>query len=308
MGINHIFKRNNRRSLPIFVFLAFVSTVVNIGYAQESFQVKTEKNFLWSIKTNENAVYFLGSLHVLKSDSYPLSEEIESAYSKSTKIVFETDLDGMNDPAQLAKMMTLGLYMDGQTLEQNLSEQTYKLLKAKVAAAGLTATQFDLFKPWFCALTLTAIELQRLGFDPTYGIDMHFFNKAKKDKKEIIFLEPVEYQLNLFANLGKRGQESLLLQTLKDLDVMGEMASDMVTSWKTGDVNKLNSIMKISFKEHPDTYDRIVIQRNKKWVSQIENLIRQNDNVLVIVGAGHLVGAESILDLLRQKGYKTEQR
>lgn len=308
MGINHIFMRNRRRSLPVFIFLAFVCTIVNIVYAQESFEVKTKKSFLWSVKTNENAVYLLGSLHLLKSDSYPLAEEIEIAYADCKKIVFETDLDGMNDPALQAKMMTLGLYLDGQTLEQNLSEQTYKLLKGKMAAAGLTMAQFDRFKPWFCALTLTAIELQRLGFDLSYGIDRHFFDKAKKDGKEIMFLEPVEYQLDLFANMGKREQESFLSQTLEDLDVIGKMACDIVNSWKTGDVDKLNSIMKISFKEHPDIHNRLVIQRNRKWISQIEDLIRQNDNVLVIVGAGHLVGTESILDLLKQKGYKTEQR
>ena len=308
MGTTYISKRNSRQSLPLLAFLAFVFVVVYIVSAQESSAVRTKKNFLWSIKTKQNAVYFLGSLHLLKSDSYPLSGEIENAYSNCRKIAFETDLDGVNDPALQGKMMTLGLYLDGQTLEQNLSEETHKLLKAKLAADGLAVTQFDRFQPWLCALTLTAIELQRLGFDPAYGIDMHFLERAKRDDKEIIFLEPVEYQLNLFANMGKREQESLLRQTLKDLDVIERLASDMVNSWKTGDVDKLNSMMKISFEEHPDTYDRIVVQRNKKWVSQIENLIGKDDDVLVIVGAGHLVGAESILDLLKQKGYKAEQR
>ncbi|MBW1770958.1 MAG: TraB/GumN family protein [Deltaproteobacteria bacterium] len=66
--------------------------------------------------------------------------------------------------------------------------------------------------------------------------------------------------------------------------------------------------MNISFKEHPDIYDRFVVERNKKWIPKIEPLINQDGNAMVIVGAGHLVGTKNLLDLLRAKGYRIEQR
>jgi uncharacterized protein YbaP (TraB family) len=140
------------------------------------------------------------------------------------------------------------------------------------------------------------------------GVDRYFFNRAKKDAKEIIPLESAEYQLKLFAQMDEREQESFLRQTLEDLEVTETMASDMVNAWKSGDVEKLNSIMQMSFKEHPDMYDRFVLRRNENWISKIEDLINQDDNVFVIVGAGHLVGTKSLLDLLKVKGYKIEQK
>jgi uncharacterized protein YbaP (TraB family) len=95
---------------------------------------------------------------------------------------------------------------------------------------------------------------------------------------------------------------------MEDLVIIESMVSDMVNSWQIGDVDTLGSILNMSFKEHPDMYDRMMVQRNNKWVSRIEGLLNQDGNVLVIVGAGHLVGDENLLQLLRRGGYKLEQR
>jgi uncharacterized protein YbaP (TraB family) len=205
-------------------------------------------------------------------------------------------------------MMTHGLYVDGQTLKENVSKETYKMLEEKVVAAGIPMASFDRFKPWFCALTLSVMEFQKLGFLPTYGVDTYFFTKAKKAGKEIIPLESTEFQLNLFAEMVELQQESFLRQTLEEIEVIATMASDMVDAWTAGDLDKMDSIMKMSFKEHPDIYDRFVVERNKKWISKIEHLINQDGNAMVIVGAGHLVGTKNLLDLLRAKGYRIEQK
>jgi uncharacterized protein YbaP (TraB family) len=308
MVVRFAFKRNIRQWLHIFVYLAVVCALANVVYAQERLQPETRKHFLWSVQTKKNTMYFLGSVHVLKSDAYPLAPEIEKAYEDARRLVFETNMDEVNDPAMQAKMMTLGLYAEGQTLNKNVSEETYKLLEQKLAAAGIPVASFNRFKPWLSAVTLSVMELQKLGFDPSYGVDAYFLNKAKKDAKEIIPLESSEYQLKLFAQMDDQEQESFLRQTLEDLEVAGTMASDIVDAWKSGDVKKLNSIISMSFKEHPDVYDRFVVRRNKNWISNIENLMNQHDNVLVIVGAAHLVGTESLLDLLKIKGYIIEQR
>ena len=308
MSINRMFERNNYLSLRVLFCLASVCTFFNLGYATQTAQAETGKHFLWSIQTQKNIVYVLGSVHFLRQDSYPLAEAIEKAYGDSQKIVFEADIDGGNAPELQAKMMSLGLYLDGQTLQQNVSEQTYKVFKEKVTAIGLPVSQLDRFRPWFAALMLTVMELQKMQFDPSYGVDAYFFRKAKEDGKQRIFLEPVEFQIDLFAKMGPREQESFLKQTMEDLEVIEDMVSDMVNSWQAGDVATLGSILNMSFSEHPDMYDRIMVQRNKKWVSRIEGLLNQEGNVLVIVGAGHLVGDENLLQLLERRGYKLEQR
>jgi uncharacterized protein YbaP (TraB family) len=250
----------------------------------------------------------LGSLHLLKQDAYPLATVIGSAYADSRKIVFETDIAALQEPAMQAKMLQLGLYPEGQNLLQDLDGSTRKLLEKKMGALGLPLEQFARFKPWFIALTLTTLELQRMGFNPMYGLDIHFFNKARTDAKEIGFLEPAEFQLNLLGNMVKKDQIAFLNQTLKDLETVNELTADLVKFWKAGNATGLHELLYRSFKDYPDIHDRLLIQRNKKWVEEIEVQMRENKNVLFIVGAGHLVGPESVVDLLKKRGYKVKQQ
>jgi uncharacterized protein YbaP (TraB family) len=161
MGLNHTSRRNIRQWLHILVCLAVACALANVVYAQDRLESETRKHFLWSMQTKQNTIFFLGSVHVLKSDAYPLAPEIERAYEDAEKIVFETDIDEANDPAVQARMMTLGLYAEGQTLKKNVSEKTFKLLEQELVAAGIPMASFDRFKPWLCAVTLSVMELQK---------------------------------------------------------------------------------------------------------------------------------------------------
>ncbi len=301
---------NQLKSYRLFVFIFFLIVLSCATHVkgQATDQGSGQKSFLWSIETTKNTVYLLGSIHLMKPDAYPLSSEIEKAYLDSKLIVFEADISPKQQFAALQKVGTKGFYMKGQNLSQNISAKTYVLLKQRAAKAGMSMSQFDSLKPWLCAVTLVGQELVRLGFSPQYGIDAHFFNRAKQDKKKLVFLEDLEYQFNMLARMNIREQESFLTQTLKDLAVVETMASDMVRFWKSGNAQKLNSILKTSFKRHPEIYDSLLVQRNKRWVADIEKLIMQQNNVLVIVGAAHLVGTDGVLALLRQKGYVIQQK
>lgn len=266
------------------------------------------KNLLWSVQTDNNSVYLLGSLHLLRADSYPLSRAIMEAYDECEKIVFETDVGEMNSPATLKRMMMLGLYSGDETLANQISDETYREFQEKITHLGLPMAQFGRFRPWLCAVTIVGLELFRLGFDPNYGLDRYFFNRAKQQGKERIFLETVDDQLAIFSNMNEHEQESLLRQTLKDLEIIEKMANEMVIAWKKGDAEELGAILQMSFKDYPELYDRFVVQRNRAWLKEIEDLLNQGEDVLVVVGAGHLVGSESLIALLRSKGHEVVQR
>jgi uncharacterized protein YbaP (TraB family) len=315
MGIKDIGKRKRVRSLviTILVLLAAFWASINTAYAQAGAQSqpgsqpRQKKDFLWTVKSPKATVYLLGSFHLLKSDAYPLDKNIEAAYKDSQRVVFEADIDNVNTPAFQARMLSLGLYPEGQTLSQNISKETYALLEKNLAEVGLSIDQVGRFKPWLCAVTIAALKLKRMGFDPEYGVDKYFFKKAKEDGKERLFLETLDFQIALFADLGGVEAEAFLKQTLKDLEVVEAMLPDMLSAWETGDAARLESSMTISFKEYPAMYDRFLVQRNKRWAGFIEQLLAQGGTTLVVVGAGHLVGQDNLLQLLRDKKYTIAQ-
>jgi len=301
---------NIKLSFLLFVFFlpAFFITSAFDLQAKSADAEQATQSCLWTVNTQSNKIYLLGSLHILKANAYPLAVAIEKAYADSRVIIFETDIAALQTPGLQTKLLELGIYPAEQNLLQNLDADTRQQLEKKMSEIGLPLEQFSQFKPWFVALTLTTLELQRMGYNPNYGIDVYFFNKARADGKEVGFLEPAEFQINLLGKMVEQDQYDFLSQTLNDLEVVNELAGDLVRSWKYGDTDKLHELLSKSFKDYPRLHDRLLIQRNKNWVQQIEGAMRKNKNVLFVVGAGHLVGPESVVDMLKERGYQVKQQ
>src|SRR4030042_6690792 len=148
MGIKGVVKLNRVQALVIglLICLAALWASVSTVFAQAGAQQK--KDFLWTVKSPKATVSLPGSFHLLKSDAYPLDKNIEAAYKDSPRVVFEADIDNVNTPAFQARMLSQGLYPEGQTLEQNISKETYALLEKKLAEVGLSIDQASRLKPW----------------------------------------------------------------------------------------------------------------------------------------------------------------
>ncbi|MFO7785370.1 MAG: TraB/GumN family protein [Desulfatiglandales bacterium] len=266
-----------------------------------------DRHLLWSVDAGEGRVTLMGSIHTLRPEDYPLPSAYERAYNDATVIVFETDISRMNDQAIQERLLSLGLYPEGETLRDHLSSDAYDALATVLRDRGLSPEQFARFKPWFCAFSLTLLELQRLGFSPLHGLDMHFFTRAGQDGKEMFHLESAETQIEHVASLGHSEQESFLLQSLQDLEVLASKAAGMTEAWRNGDAGGLDDIIQMGFKGFPEIYDRLITRRNRDWLPRVEDLIKGGRNVLVIVGAGHLVGDDSLVRMLEDRGYRLEQ-
>ena len=306
MRMNGLFKRSTLIAFFVLTFFVALWTPLNVANAQQSNKSRTKSNFLWSAKKGKSTIYLLGSIHLLPRELEALDKAIEAGYSDSKIIVFETNIDSLSDPAFEAKVTSIGLLPPGQTLEQQVSKQTYALLQQKVNELGLQVEIFNQFKPWLCALTLASMELQKLGFNPNYGIDKHFFDRAKQDGKEMRFLETTDDQLELFTEMSREEEDLFLAKVLQELDTTQVKVIEMINAWKSGDSDKLASMVKVEFEGYPEIYARMLVERNLEWVKHIEDLSGQDGNSFVVVGAAHLVGDDSILELLKKKGFAVE--
>ena len=264
-----------------------------------------QKLCFWKVAGESNTVYLLGSIHFLKEDFYPLPKPIESAFEQAQTVVFETDLGQMEDPQTQMKMLMMGACPPGKTLRDFVSEETYGLLKEHL---GAQTAVFDRFKPWFAAVALVALEIQKLGFNPEQGVDRHYYKRALKAGKKTAGLETVEFQMDLFKNLSDKDQEQFLNESIKETGQIRTMFTDITAAWSSGDVAKLEAQLLAAMKEYPDLEKKFMTERNHAWVPQIEQYLKQTEPVLFVVGAGHLVGRESVVELLRKRGFKVEQQ
>jgi len=265
-----------------------------------------QKNFMWKVESGTNTAYVLGSIHYLKKENYPLSKTIEDAFEKSNVLAVEADVNDVSK-IDVLKLMGTAFYPENDTLENHVSGDTYELVKKEYGKLGIPLWIINKQKPWFLALSLTSLELVKRGFDPDYGIDMHFLSEAS-GKKKIKELESVDYQINLFSGFSDREQELFLLNTLKDLRAIDEDLDMLIRSWTRGDVKNLESlIQKSEDSEMSSINEKLIYDRNRHMVSKIEDYLRTGEIHFVIVGAGHLVGNKGIIEILKSKGYKAEQ-
>jgi uncharacterized protein YbaP (TraB family) len=277
------------------------------GYGRSPSLQTASPSCLFAVESGANWVFLLGSIHFLRPDDYPLPPAIDAAYVASRTVVFETDIARMQDPRVQARMLELGTLPQGQNVFATLDAATRRKLERKLAEAGLPAEAMAGMKPWLIALTLSSLEFMRLGFDPALGVDMHFYQRARKDGKRIGELETVEQQLQILAGMDARSQDIFLTQTLQELEEVAGMASEMVGFWLTGQTDRLHRLLFKTIEQYPDVLERMLIRRNQAWLEKIEGLIRQDEAALVIVGAMHLVGPGSVVELLQKKGYRVEQ-
>ncbi len=297
-----------RKKTSGFLAFLFVLFLLNsFVYAQDNVP-GNQKIFLWKVQSKTGAVYILGSVHFLKKDMYPLSSKIEDSFQKADALVVEANVNETNQN-DMDKLMKNALYLETDTIEKHLSKETYELLKAKTNEFNMPSGLINRQKPWFLSLMLSSMELMKLGFDPNLGIDKYFLLKAT-GKKKILELESLDYQTNLFNGFSDNEQELLLLYTLKDLSIMEQEIDKLIRAWTSGDAKGMETILLKSLTEDQrlsTVYEKLIYERNRNMVSKIEEFLKNKDTYFVVVGAGHLVGKEGIIELLKAKKYAVEQ-
>lgn len=270
--------------------------------------VGANKLSLWEVRSGAARLYLLGSVHFMKENSYPLAPPIEEAVRKAEVVAFETDLEAMNEPDGMLKMLTAGQCPEGKTLEELIDAPLYARVKQRAAAAGLPVETLSGFRPWLVAVTFATLDLQRQGYNPLHGVDQHYHGVAKEANKRIVALETVDAQLSFFTTLGPKDEAVFLAHTLDDMDRLKSMMDQMMTAWRTGDAPALDKLMNESMKGQPALYKRLLVDRNASWIPQIEKLLREGRPAVVIVGCAHLVGKDSVVEMLRKKGFTVEQQ
>jgi uncharacterized protein len=268
------------------------------------------KHILWTVQGKQNTVYLLGSVHALRAGDAALSDVAERAYEDSESLVMEIDLDDPreSDPAAMLEVMQRqALLPEGQTLRGVLGSD-YESLNRRAQQSGVDLGLFDRFAPWMVATTLLQLELAKRGFSPEMGIEQVLARRAAGDQKPVQGLETTAQQLELLAGMPMPMQKRFLVMTLDESAQLDQQVGELVAAWKAGDTDTLASLLSDEFDEFPDLYRRLTVDRNRAWVGTLVDLLDDRDDYLVVVGALHLVGKDSVVDLLEQRGYEVVQQ
>jgi uncharacterized protein YbaP (TraB family) len=99
----------------------------------------------------------------------------------------------------------------------------------------------------------------------------------------------------------------MLRYSIREIEQIDKMVEILVRVWRDGDVAAAEKLFLGSMMEYPEIQEKLLEQRNRNWLPQIEKFIDSGEDTLVVVGAAHLVGKNGVVELLKGRGYKVEQ-
>lgn len=270
-------------------------------------RAEVEHHSLWRVAGRHNVVYLLGSVHMLKTVDSTLPAVALDAYRSSELLMMELDLNEvtLDDQRSMARLRMLPR---GRTLAKVLGSALYARYQAQALPLGVNADLLSRFQPWYAAMILDQVALARAGYASDAGVDNQIASLARVDGKRIIELETYRQQLGFFARLSMAEQRKYVRASLEDAETLESDAATLVDAWKHGDAAAMEESMRDQREESPKLFRRLTVERNRRWLPRIVDLLNRREDALVVVGAMHLVSGEGIVEMLKSRGYEVQQQ
>lgn len=255
---------------------------------------------LWKFSSAHAVVYLLGSVHALAPAHYPLPAAMNRAFQESDTLIVEVNTVKTSGHETAMMMRKHGFYPASETIEEHLSADTLRILKAYLHKHDRSLDEYHRMKPWMLGLTLGVEVLRGAGLDPALGIDRHFMQRAV-GRKTILELETLQQQIDLLAGDPPEIQDLALRASVLELYGAEAHLEDLITAWSQGDIESMLLASRQSMATYPplmQQFERALDERNRSMVDTIKEFIARGGTFLAIVGALHMGGDNGIINLL----------
>jgi len=251
--------------------------------------------FLWTAEKDGATMYLLGTMHVGIDPEARLPQLVWDRLDAAAAIAVETDV---TDRA----ITTIGGRKSG-TLRDELGPDYWKKLELAITPQ---LAQALLHKSAMIPATMIALR----GLPSTAPMDSVLLARARQRGKRVAYLEPASRQA---AVLEKHLNARALKLMLDQLDKIDQQSRQLLAAYVAGDEAQFIAITDEQRRdalahgyteaEYDDSMEDLLYRRNASWIAPIEEL-HAGGGAFIAVGAMHLIGPRSVLELLRQKGFQ----
>ncbi|MBM2854286.1 MAG: TraB/GumN family protein [Steroidobacteraceae bacterium] len=262
---------------------------------------------VWAVSGKNNTVYLFGSVHLLPEGGFAIEGELERAYRDAERVCLEVDIGALTPATTLSITLARAIDPEGRGLYDLLGASAARVREA-AASAGFDLAQYEPFEPWFVGISVSVMALQQHGYVADHGVEQVIEQAAKQDGKPGCGLETLDEQLALLDNMPAEEQLEVLLQSLEESKEIEREMKGLFDAWQDGDDEPLIRQLDEEFADYPDLAERLIYARNERWADQVAKLLEQPDDVLVVVGALHLVGKQGLPAKLKRRGFRIERR
>jgi len=262
---------------------------------------------LWSVSDADTTVYLFGTIHLLPEKYEWRSAKFDAALSNAQELVVETIVDDKNPTALMAALASMAFSPNLPPLSQRVPPAKRATLAAAVKQSGIPPAAFDRMETWAAAFMLLGNQYKALGLKGGEGVEAVLRSSFTAQNKPIGELETNAEQLGFFDKLPEHAQRQLLEGAIETPEDTGKDFRNMLNSWVKGDVAAIARSFNHDLAASPELKAALIERRNANWKGWVEQRMAKPGSVLIAVGAGHLAGSGSVVDLLKRDGYKVER-
>jgi len=266
---------------------------------------QTAQPALWEVSDPDTTIYLFGTIHLLPEDLQWRTPKIDQAVANAQELVVETLIDEKNPAKLMQAMASIGFAPNLPALADRLPKEKQPALHAAVKKSGFPPQALDRMKTWTAAFILLGNKFRELGLSG--GVEGVLKSSFTTSGKQIGELETNLEQLSFFDKLPEAAQRSLLEGAIDDNQAMDKEFSGMLKAWTAGDVQGIARTFDRDLSGSPALQHTLIHQRNANWSKWIEQRMAKPGSVMIAVGAGHLAGKDSVLEMLKKDGYKVRR-
>lgn len=262
---------------------------------------------LWAVSDADTTVYLFGTIHLLPENYQWRSAKLDQAVGSSQELVVETIVDQKN-PMKLMQALTSLAFSPGlPPLADRVPPQKRAALAEAVRKSGLPPQALDRMETWAAAFILLGNQFRDMGLKGNEGVEMVLRDTFTGQGKPIGELESNLQQLSFFDKLPESAQRQLLEGAIDPSSETKNEFNAMLSAWVHGDVKAIARSFNHDLAASPELQQALLKTRNANWKAWIERRMSQPGAIMVAVGAGHLAGKDSVIDLLQRDGYRVRR-
>lgn len=248
-------------------------------------------------------LYLAGSMHALRSVDYPLPAEFNRAFEASSRLSFEVEPDTLRRSSE--SMVRAGKYPAGDSLRSHVDPRTYEYVQRVFKLLHVPEDEYAHYRPWLLSFLLESGGMK--GLSQSLGVEEFLTSRARANRKPTGGLESANEHAAVFAGLSDVQAEATLLLTFIPREKAVTSGSGVMSAWRRGDADSLWHSVHDGYRDYPALGERLLEDRNRRWIPKIEGYIKSGQTYMVTVGAAHMGGPSGLVALLKARGFRVEQ-
>jgi uncharacterized protein len=291
------------------VVFFLLTTFAALPLSAKSPEVRLATPALWEVSSpsGKGKIYLFGTFHLLPKNISWQSKVIDKKLKLSKKYVFELTEAAMKDPASQQLLLQKGMLPADQSLDTLVGLELFAKVEASGKVIGLPPELLKRMRPWMAAVLMSTQAAKAVGFEAGAGVEAILQARASASKTPTMGLETMADQVEALGALDADGAYQMLEETATQLTNAQEEFAKMLDAWASGNSAKLEAAFLDDMTKFPKAYDALLKQRNLRWLPKLEALLAEGSPAFVAVGAGHLIGPDGMVALLKAKNYKIKQ-